>query len=96
MNTIVLKYKSLNKLKVKSIFRINMTFIYSNSILFFLELCDPMFGYFHGLMLSIGLFTGWGLHGIIGSIVHKTIYRIYKIKGSDNIKIEYLGFYKVF
>lgn len=72
-----------------------MAYLYGNSLLFFFELCDPVYGYFHGLMLSVSLLTGWLLHGVIGFIMHKTIHRIYKIKGSNNIYVEYLGFYKV-
>jgi hypothetical protein len=72
-----------------------MAYLYGNSLLFFLELCDPVYGYFHGLMLSVSLITGWLLHGVIGLVMQKTIHRIYKVKGSNNIYVEYLGFYKV-
>jgi hypothetical protein len=72
-----------------------MTYIYGNSLLFFLELCDPVYGYFHGLMLTTSLVIGWSLHFIFGFVMHKTIHKIYKIKGSKNLYIEYLGFYKV-
>jgi hypothetical protein len=77
-------------------FRSNMTFIYGNTILLFFELVDPVYGYFHGMMLSLALALGYSLFGIIGGIVQKTIFRVYRIKGNDeHIKVEYLSYSKV-
>jgi hypothetical protein len=77
-------------------FRSNMLFIYGNTILIFFEMLDPVYGYFHGAMLSLALMLGYSLYGLVGSIVQKSVHRVYKIKGDDTrIKVEYLSYYKV-
>jgi hypothetical protein len=76
--------------------RTNMTFLYGNSALLFFELLDPVYGHFHGLMLTLAFSLGFSLFGIIGSIVERTIHRIYKINGDDHrIFVEDLSHYKV-
>jgi hypothetical protein len=73
-----------------------MSFIYGNSILLFFELLDPVYGYFHGAMLSLALALGYSLFGIIGSVVQKTVYRVYKVKGDEHrVYVEYLSYHKV-
>lgn len=95
----IYEYKNANK-KLKFFFYIHMFYIYGNSALLYFEIFDPAMGYFHGLMLSLSLLLGWSSYLIIGSILKKTVYKIYKIetnvKGRPQVqyRFEYLSFSK--
>lgn len=71
-----------------------MIYIYGNSILFFCEMFAPAFGYFHGLMLLLSLGMGWGSFFLIGNILKKTIYEVYKTR-KGQYKVKYISFFKV-
>jgi hypothetical protein len=72
-----------------------MLYIYGNSTLLYFEMLDPVYGYFHGLMLSLALSFSWLGFFIVGNISQKTVYKIYELEGGRRLKIEYLSFYKV-
>jgi len=95
--TLIYEYKNVDS-KLRSFFWGNMLYIYGNSILFHFEIFEPTIGYFHGLMLSLSLVVGWGCFLIVGSIAHKTVYRIYKYTdylGRTKYRVVYLSFFKV-
>jgi hypothetical protein len=71
-----------------------MAYIYGNSTLLLFEIIQPTFGYFHGLMLSLSLCMGWASFLIIGNIIQKTIYKIYKSR-RGTYKVQYFPFFKV-
>jgi hypothetical protein len=96
--TLIYEYKNVDN-KLRAFFWGNMFYIYGNSILFHFEIFEPTIGYFHGLMLSLSLAVGWGCFLIVGSIAHKTVYRVYKFTdylGRTKYRVVYLSFYKVF
>ena len=82
-------------------FYLNMVYIYTSSVLLFLEISNPcnlifktVFGYYHGLMLGLGLSVGWGLLFIIGSVIQRAPSSIYYNSNEKKIKVKYLTYYK--
>ena len=76
-----------------------MFYIYANSILLYHEILNPskkffnkVFGYFHGIMLTLGLSVGWLVFLVIGRIVQKTAKIIYYNKYTDSITFEFFPF----
>jgi len=95
--TLIYEYKNVDH-KLRSFFWGNMLYIYGNSLLFHFELLEPTIGYFHGLMLTMSLAVGWSCFFVVGSIAHKTVFRIYKFNdylGRTKYRIVYLSYYKV-
>jgi len=57
-----------------------------------LEIINPIIGVFHGSMLTIGILAGYVALYIIGKISARVVWRVYQIKNSDKIVIEYLPY----
>lgn len=71
-----------------------MAFIYGNSALLFLEIFDPVYGYFHGIMLALSLSFGYGFLFVIGYVAQKTIHIIEEVD-NEKSKVTFLSYYRV-
>jgi hypothetical protein len=83
--------------KARSIFWVNIIYIYGNSILLHLDIFDPAMGYFHGMMLTLSVTLGWTFLFVIGNVIQKTIYKIYRVEESNSktfYKIEFIPYFK--
>lgn len=70
----------------------NILFIFGHSALLILEIINPIIGVFHGSMLLVGVLAGYIGLFIIGKISSRVAWRVYQIKNSDKIVIEFLPY----
>ena len=82
--------------KVVIAYRSNLFFLYGSSILLFLQIINPIGGYFHSLMLAMTVAASWTSLFILNRLITAIANKISLININDTkqqmVKIEFLGF----
>lgn len=77
----------------KLMYRVNMAYLYCNSVLFFFEVINPIFGKsMHSIVLAGGLLFGWGINSFLGSLINRTVKSIKYDSLSEKLVITFYDF----